>query len=310
MNTVTAASRAAGIDVGSNTFLLAILERGATGDKVVSDRCDITKLGEGVDASGRLSEAAMERCLAMLVGYREQCRREQVTAIRAVGTAALRDAANRDDFLHRVEAATGIRVEVITGDREAELTYADVALTHGQAGEDLSLLDIGGGSTELVTGRDGAIRSRRSINLGSRRLAERAKPGDPPGPADLARCRAVADELLAGAEPVGGRVVGTGGTITTLVAVDLALAVYDSGRVSAARLTPEDVTALIDRLSAMPAAERATLPGLDPKRADIIVTGAVILERLMVVNRLPEVRVSAGGLRMAVARQALAAAGS
>ena len=297
--------RVAGIDVGSNSFLLCVLEVGDT-ERLVADRTDIVKLGEGVDRTRRLAPAARARALAKLAEYRRLCDELGVMACRAVGTAALRDAADRDSWLAEVAAATGIRIEVISGEREAELTYRDVAQTHGRPGEVLNLLDIGGGSSELVTGCDGVVHARRSLNIGSRRAHERAALGDPVSPADLARLRAVCDDALAGVEPVPGELVGSGGTITTLAAVQLGLTRWDAARVAATRLDRAAVGEVVERLAALPLAARRELPGLEPERADIIVAGAVLVERWLLRLEADSFGLSTGGLRLAVAREALA----
>ncbi len=296
--------RVAGVDVGSNSFLLTVLERGSGSERVVLDRTDLVRLGEGVDRTHELSAAAMDRAVAKLVDYRAACDRLGVAAVRAAGTAALRDATNRQALLDRVARETGWPIEVISGEREAELTYADVAVTHGQPGEALALLDIGGGSSEIVLGCDGRVASRRSYNIGSRRLAERARPADPLTAACLARCRAIAAEAAADLGPTAARLVGTGGTITTLAAVHLGLAEYDAAAVSRTVLDLATIEHLLEDLAALPLARRREVVGLEPGRADIIVTGAVLLGQLLRRLGADRVAVSAGGLRFALAREA------
>ncbi|MBI2298520.1 MAG: hypothetical protein HYU66_06125 [Armatimonadetes bacterium] len=299
------AERVAGLDVGSNSFLLVILDKAPNGEEVVLDRTDIVGLGDGVDQTGRLAPAAVERALNVLEEYAAVCRRHRVRRAHAVGTSALRDAANRDDFVAAVRERTGFEVEVISGDREAELTYRDVSATHGQPGEPLALLDIGGGSSEIVQGRSGVIASSRSIDLGSRRLTERAAfVHDPPGADELDRCRALADAELTGLSPAKGEVVGTGGTITTLVAVDLGMTDYDAAEVSANRLGRRELAALLARLAAVPLSERAQIAGMEPKRAPVMIAGAILLERWMEHLGVTSIAVSAGGMRYAVAREA------
>ncbi|MCC7493707.1 MAG: hypothetical protein IT204_15235 [Fimbriimonadaceae bacterium] len=297
--------RVAGVDVGSNSFLLCIVDLAASPERLLLDRADITRLGEGVDRTAQISAAAIARGVAMLQEYRRLTDSHGVVAVRAAGTAALRDATNRDEFLAAVAAATGWQVDVISGEREAELTYADVAVTHGQPGQPLALLDIGGGSSELVLGRDGRIGSRRSIQIGSRRCHERAAPGDPPSPADLLRLAAVADAALADIEPLApGSLVGSGGTITTLAAVQLGLPVYDAAAVAAVTLTVADIDALVARLAALPWRQRQMVPGLEAERADIIVAGAVLTARWLRRLGAPAIGVAVGGLRRALARLA------
>lgn len=298
-------SRVAGLDLGTNSFLLLILARTDRGERVVLDQSEIVGLGDGLDRTGRIGAAAAERALTVLETYRRLCDQHGVTRIEAVGTAAFRIAANRADLLARIEERTGITVRVISGEEEAELTYRDVAHTHGGDDRPLTLVDIGGGSTEIVAGRRGHIESLQSVEIGSRRLWERAGPlADPLGPEDLARLDRLAAEALGGLAPTDGDVVGTGGTITTLAAIALDMSVYDAEAVNRAQLTTARLDELIAMLAALPLEERRLVPGLPPKRADVIVPGAVILVNLMRGLGVDSIRVSAGGLRFAVARRA------
>jgi exopolyphosphatase/guanosine-5'-triphosphate,3'-diphosphate pyrophosphatase len=304
--------RAAGLDVGTNSFLLLILARDEAGrESVLLDRSDITRLGQGVDRARALAPEAVARALVTLGEYAALCRDHGVQACRAVGTSALRDARDRDAFLAQVRARCGFEIEVISGEREAELTYAAVA--HDRADDDrpLLLLDIGGGSTELAVGRAGRLRSRLSLDIGAVRLLDRAGPlADPPTPDDLARLRAAAAEHLAAWQPLAGEVVGTGGTITTLAAVQHGLVAYDAALVESTRFTPAAVDALVARLAALPLAQRRVVPGLPPARADVIIPGAILLAAALRALDQQEIGVSAGGLRFALARAALAGLGA
>lgn len=294
--------RVAGIDVGTNSLLLLIAEADGAALRPVLDRSDITRLGEGVDRTGLLAPEAAARTLDVLAEYARACADGAVAGIAAAGTSALRDARNRDDFLARA-GSLGILIEVITGEREAELTYADVAATHAPPGEPLSLLDIGGGSTELVTGTGGQVQRRLSLEIGSNRLTERVRLSDPPTAAglhDLRRTAAASLPLPA----IDGRLVGSGGTITTLAAVVLGRERYDAEAVGRVVLSLATATELVERLAGLTLAERERLPGLEPKRAPVIVAGAVLVE--LCLHRLgrDELAVSTGGLRYALARLA------
>lgn len=295
----------AGIDVGTNSLLLLILARDTNGnEQVLLDRADIVRLGQGVDHARHLAPAVVDRAVAMLAEYAALCRDHGVTALRAAGTSALRDAADAAEFVRRVELATGIRIDIISGNDEAALSFEAVAEEVGPG--PLVQIDIGGGSTEVVTGRDGQMTDRRSYDLGAVRLTERVAPADPPSEADLAAMRSLAEAALAEVKPADGPVVGTGGTITTLAAVHLGLTDYDPEAVSRVRLTPADIDGLLARLAALPLAERGRLPGLPAKRADIIIGGTVVLQALLAALAVDELRVSPGGLRYALARHALA----
>lgn len=302
--------RVAGVDVGTNSLLLLIADLDGAALRPVLDRSDITRLGEGVDSTGLLSPGAAARTLDMLAEYARACADHQVDAIAAAGTSALRDARNRDDFIARA-ASLGIAIEVITGEREAELTYADVAAGHGRAGEPLALLDIGGGSTELVTGAGGRVQRRLSLDIGSNRLTERVPLSDPPTAAEL---RSLRDTALAALRlpAVDGGLVGTGGTITSLAAILLGCEPYDAEAVGRSVLSQATATELVERLASLTLAERERLSGLEPKRAPVIVAGAVLVEQCLHRLGRDELAVSTGGLRYALARlaaQRLAAGG-
>lgn len=299
-----AGRRVAGIDVGSNSFLLAVVERRDGADHLLHDESRIVTLGQGVDRARRLHPEAVTRALAVLHDFRATCERLGVESIRAVGTSALRDAVDRADFLARVAAETGIAIEVISGEREAELTYADVARTHGGEGE-LALLDVGGMSSEVVRGEHGRILSRCSIDLGSNRARERAALEEPLTPAAIERCRAVVAAAAVELEPISGRLVGTGGTVTSLAAARLGLAVYDAARVATVRFARREIEELAGRLAALPLAERRQTPGLQPERAETIVPGALVVAGLMAQLGAESLAVSPGGLRLAIAREAL-----
>ncbi len=298
--------RAAGIDVGTNSFLLLIVEADcADGERVLLDRSDITRLGEGVDATRQLQPAAMARCSAQLVEYMRLCAQYGVDVVRAVGTSALRDAVNRDEFVASVRRECGLAIEVISGEREASLTYQAVAASRRAVGPMMNI-DIGGGSTELVLGEGGQVQARVSYDVGAVRVTDRAGAmADPPTAADLARLRAEADAAFAMVAPAAAPVMGTGGTITTLAAIWHGLTEYDAELVESTTLTPAMVDELTARLAAMTLAERRTVPGLPAKRADVILGGCVVLSALLARLAVSGVGVSAGGLRYALAREAL-----
>lgn len=297
--------RVAGIDVGSNSFLLTILELAEGRETVLLDRADIIKLSEGVDRTRMISAAACQRGLEMLTEYHRLCVAHQVEAVRLAGTAVFRDAENPEAFLDLVARQLDWRIEVVSGEREAELTYADVAHTHGHGGA-LALLDIGGGSSEIVSGQGGRIDSRRSLNIGSRRLTERTAPHDPWTAADLARGRRLADDGIGDVSPLPGRLVGTGGTITCLAAVAAGMVPFDPAAIAKVTLTRAQITALAERLAALPLAQRAVERGMEPKRADVIVGGAILLDRWLAALQAEQIAVASGGLRFALAREAAA----
>ncbi len=292
--------RFASIDIGTNSVLLLVAERGPDGRfGAVLERAEITRLGRGVDKSRVLAPEAIEDTLKVLDSYVAEARALGAQAIAATATSAARDASNGSDFLRAVAGRTGVKVEIIAGDEEARLSFASAWADFGGDGP-IVVLDIGGGSTEFIYG-DGAgeVGFRRSFDVGSVRLTERWITSDPPSAADREKITTHLDGLFAQlpAPPVGAHLVGVAGTVTTICAVARAIDPYDALKVHSARLTAAEITATLNRLCALPLADRRALPGLQPKRADVIPAGAMILEAAARRLGANEVRVSDRGLR-------------
>jgi exopolyphosphatase/guanosine-5'-triphosphate,3'-diphosphate pyrophosphatase len=291
--------RIAAVDVGTNTVLLLVAERTAGGFAPVRERAEITRLGRGVDASGRLDPAAIRETVDVLAAFAEEARSLGASRILCVATSAARDARNGREFFEAARARAGLVPEVISGEEEARLVHGSAWADFGGQGA-LAVLDVGGGSTEFTVGEGAVPRFRHSLQLGAVRLTERHVRGDPVEAEALRALRAAAREALApvaGAAPPGSRLVAVAGTVTTLSAVRQALPAYDPGRVHGSRLTAADLEALLARLARLPLAERAALPGMEPKRADVIVAGcAIVLEALLATGH-PELTVSDRGVR-------------
>ncbi|RPH83842.1 MAG: exopolyphosphatase [Candidatus Rokuibacteriota bacterium] len=300
--------RVATIDLGSNTvrLLVADVEPGRRGWRVVeADQC-VTRLGEGLAASGRLGLAPAERTAAVVTEYVGRARRARADRVVIVATSAVREAANGRDFAAALDRATGERVSIVSGDEEAALTLAGVlgGLEGGDApGAETLVFDIGGGSTEYIRARGREPLGVISLRLGVVDLAERYPF---PGPVDRPRYDLMHAEIagrLAREVParirVGtlGRLVGTAGTATTLAALDLELTTYDPGRVQGHVLARAAIEALRDRLGGLTLAERAALPCLEPGRADLIVAGIAIVLATLDLTGAPEMVVSDWGLR-------------
>ncbi len=286
----------AAIDIGTvSTRLVVARTRTDRGFDVLERQARITDLGEGVDASGRLAPAAVVRTVATVDGYLARIRAhlaaggEPHAVVAATTTSAARDAANADDLLGPLRAC-GLAPQVIAGDTEAALALLGVTADFP---DDVLVADVGGGSTELTAGRrdaDGSLRQNgcASYNVGCRRVAERFfADGRPATPAAETAARAFVASVLA-PHFAGGRsarlpatLVCVGGTATSLVAVEHALVPYDSSFVHLHRMGRDQVSGLAARLLALSAAERAGLPGLQPKRAGVIAAGALILDELM-----------------------------
>ncbi|MGY1947685.1 Ppx/GppA phosphatase family protein [Nocardia asiatica] len=283
--------RVAAVDCGTNSIRLLIAD--VLGDGRLADvhrEMRIVRLGQGVDATGSLAPEAIERTRAALADYTASMREAGVGRVRMVATSATRDAANREDFfaMARAELGTvvaGAEAEVITGDEEARLSFAGAIGELSEAAGPFVVVDLGGGSTELVFGDSAGVRAAFSADVGCVRITERCLAGNPPTAEQVAAARAFAAERLAEAfthVPVDGAHtwVGVAGTMTTLAAVALDLPEYDSARVHLTRLTMDQVHDVCDRLIAMDHDQRAALGPMHPGRVDVIGGGAVITEVL------------------------------
>jgi exopolyphosphatase/guanosine-5'-triphosphate,3'-diphosphate pyrophosphatase len=258
---------------------------GALPDVLVRES-QIVRLGQGVDATGRLSDAALARTFAAMDEYAATIREHGVTRVRVCATSAVRDADNGEDFVHGVEERFGVSPDILTGAQEAALSF-DGAVRNlaGPAPGPVLVVDIGGGSTELVLGSgDGVVDAAHSMDIGSVRLHERHLHGDPPTDAELAACVADIDDHLDGAPvPIADArtVVGVAGTTLTIAAGVLGLSSYDRSAIDQARLAASSVAAFVERLVAMTVTERRALPYMHPGRADVVGAGALILARVL-----------------------------
>ena len=275
--------RVAAVDLGTNSTRLLVADVDDHSIQEVTRLTKITRLGEGVDERKRLLPAPIARVRNVLVDFRRQA--EQLGAERtlAVATSAVRDAENGEAFLGEIEWSYGFQTRLLTGDEEAQLTFRGVSLGRDVA-EDTLVVDIGGGSTELVVGGADGLRFHDSLDLGCVRLTERFLHSDPPTEEELAACGAAVRNLLAERVPQDVRpetAIGVAGTITSLAALDLSLAEYDPDQVHGHRLSREGVLAQLERLASVPLAERREIPALDPDRAPVIVAGAVILREAL-----------------------------
>lgn len=257
----------AAVDIGTNSMRLLVVER--IGDGLVElERYErVTGLGKGVDATGTLSEDAMDRTLLVLALFGGRMKKLGVERRRAVATSAARDAANRDQFFDRAEVALEVRPGLIAGEEEAALSFVG-ATTGLQLPEPYLVIDIGGGSTEFVTAEGG-----RSFDIGSVRLTERVLADRPAGQEQMALARGHVAETFLPVSAFTGTVIGVAGTWTSLAAIQ-----HPQGDVHLMTITATEVTMLVDRLSGLSIEATAALPGLDPARAPVILAGAVIAE--------------------------------
>ncbi|MFL6172492.1 MAG: diol dehydratase reactivase ATPase-like domain-containing protein [Marmoricola sp.] len=291
-------TRVAAFDCGTNSLRLLVADLDpATGTAVELVReMRIVRLGRGVDETGRISEESMERALAALDEYAALMAPLAPEKIRFCATSAARDASNADEFAAAVRSRIGVEVEVIAGDVEARASYDGATRVLPAAQAPILVLDIGGGSTELVLGTaDGTVTAAQSLDIGSVRLTERHLHDNPPTLEQVGAVRADIDEALDGCivDPAAARtVVGVAGTVTTVGAGVLDLPAYDRTKVHLAVLSLEDVQATIDALVAMTTDERRALGYMHPGRADVIGAGALILERILLRTGVGTVTVS------------------
>lgn len=295
--------RLAGIDIGTLTSRLLIADLPA--DNRLSELCSerrILRLGEGVDQSKRLKHEAVERVIHCLKDWRATIESYHVHAHVAVATSAVRDAANKQEFLNRVRSEAGFEVEILSGDEEARRTM--LGIHSGLPGDikDVLALDIGGGSTEFILALQGQSPVVRSIDIGVVRLSERLLHHDPPTRHEIAEARAWIQRettvvLAAMPRRTGLTFVGTAGTITSLAAMALQLPAYDAARIHNYRLALNMITDLEKHLLSRSKAARIGMPGLERNREDVIAAGAIILQTVMEMLGEEECLVSDLGLR-------------
>jgi exopolyphosphatase/guanosine-5'-triphosphate,3'-diphosphate pyrophosphatase len=260
------------VDIGTNTVRLLIRD----GDVELERRIVIVGLGVGVDATGVLAPEAMERAAVVLAEYGALLDRHGAVQRRAVATSACRDAANSEEFLDRVATLIGVRPEVIMGEEEAVLSFRGATRAVPGGGSTL-VIDPGGGSTEFVYGTD-AVEYARSIDIGSVRLNDRMPAGRPASAAVVAAARAAVREELAAVRLPGipQRIIGVAGTYTSLAAIHLGLQQYDRERVHGARMSVAALDGMVERFAGLTLEQTADIPAMDPKRAPLMLSGAII----------------------------------
>ena len=295
--------RVAAIDCGTNSLrlLVADVDPAASTLTDVDRRMEIVRLGQGVDATGRLAPVALARTMGALRSYAAIVAATGASAVRMVATSATRDAANAADFVTGVRGVLGVGPEVLSGDEEALLSFTGATTelavaarpgagggraTAGPVNPPYLVADIGGGSTEFVLGDPPVVAGAVSVDIGCVRMTERHLRSDPPTPAEVAAARA---DIGAALDVVAAKIavadartlVGLAGSVTTVAALALGLDAYDAGRIHHARIGAGQVHEQTARLLAMPQAERARLGVMHPGRVDVIGGGALVLEAIM-----------------------------
>ena len=291
--------RVAVVDIGTNStrLLVADVHAGGALDELAR-LTTVTRLGQGVDASGRLAPEAMQRVFDTLERYRATLDEHGATETTAVLTSAVRDAANGAEFTARVRDDFGLDARSLSGDEEAQLSFLGATSSRDPAAPTpVVVIDIGGGSTEFVVGERGAVAFHVSTQAGTVRQGERHVREDPPAPDELAAAAEEARAVYAAAVPADVRSsvaagVAVAGTATQLAAVDQSLEPYDPERVHGYRLDRAACERLLARLAQLPEAERRDVAGLDPARAPTIVVGAVLMLEAMRAFDLDVVEIS------------------
>ncbi|GGN11268.1 exopolyphosphatase [Lentzea pudingi] len=283
-------SRVAAIDCGTNSIRLLIAdvtkrEDGTAWLRDVHREMKIVRLGQGVDATGRLHPDAIERTRQALLDYARTMQRKGVETARMVATSATRDASNRDEFFGMTEAVLGAPAEVITGDEEARLSYLGAVADLDPDEGPFLVTDLGGGSTEFVLGTGSEVEAARSMDIGCVRLTERFIASDPPTKDEIQQAEAFARAAIKEAFEVvpvekTKTWIGVAGTVTTLSALVQGLEVYNSDDIHLSRITLDNVREITDRILSMTHDERASLGPMHPGRVDVICGGAVVLRAI------------------------------
>jgi exopolyphosphatase / guanosine-5'-triphosphate,3'-diphosphate pyrophosphatase len=281
--------RVAAVDLGTNSTRLLVAD--VEDDRLVEvvRRLTITRLGEGVDERRRLLPLPIARVRNCLAEYRRELEELGAERVLAVATSAVRDAENGEAFLGEIEWSYGFETRLLDGAEEAALMVEGV-LAGREPIDDTLLVDIGGGSTELVLVSGGDVGTATSLDVGCVRVTERFLASDPPGTPELAAASAYVRSLLPALAP--RHAIGVAGTVTTLATLDLGLAEYDPTRTHGHHIPRASLDRQLERLAALTIAERACLPGIEPGRASVIVAGLVVLREVLDAYGLAEIEVS------------------
>jgi exopolyphosphatase/guanosine-5'-triphosphate,3'-diphosphate pyrophosphatase len=281
--------RVAAVDLGTNSTRLLVADIDGDQLEEISRRLTITRLGEGVDQRRRLLPVPIARLRNCLTDYRRELEELGAERTLCIATSSVRDADNGEAFLGELEWSYGFTTRLLSGDEEAAMMIRGV--TAGRAPlDDVLVVDIGGGSTELVIAADGAVSFSTSLDVGCVRITERFLSSDPPSRPELAAAGAYVRALLP--EISASSAIGVAGTVTTLAAIDLGDEEYDPARTHGHRITRASVEEQLERLAAMTTEERLAVAGMEPGRASVIVAGVVVLREILTAYELDEIEVS------------------
>jgi exopolyphosphatase / guanosine-5'-triphosphate,3'-diphosphate pyrophosphatase len=301
------------IDVGTNSVKLLVAELAGHELRPLWEESRQTRLGEGFYDSHRLQPGPLARTAEAVASFAKKAHEQQASSLRVIATSAARDAVNSDELLQAVQNASGLRVEIISGEQEADWAFHGVTSSPGLADEPLLLLDVGGGSTEFILGQGKMKHFSASFPLGTVRLLARTTPSDPPKPSELAACRQwlqiflrhdVRPKLAPALERETGstfvkpvQLLGTGGTASILGCMEAQLEKFDRERLEATRLSLDRLRWHVEGLWGLSLAQRRELIGLPKDRADVILTGTAIYEAVLKEFGFGELRLSTRGLR-------------
>jgi exopolyphosphatase/guanosine-5'-triphosphate,3'-diphosphate pyrophosphatase len=294
-------TKVAAIDCGTNSIRLLVAQMDDAGElHDLSRRMEIVRLGEGIDRTGRFADAALDRTFAVLDDYTAEIEKLGADRVRMVATSASRDASNKDVFLDGVRQRLGVSPDVVTGDEEAQLSFAGATAELRGSSRFASpylVCDIGGGSTEFVLGDDSGVRAAKSVDIGCVRMTERHLHDDPPTPQQIDAATnditaAIADVMRAIPVDEARTLVGLAGSVTTVAGLALGLASYDADRIHHSVIAESEVRRIAQSLLSQPRDERAKLPVMHPGRVDVIGAGALVLDLVLKCCGFAEVVVS------------------
>lgn len=292
------------IDIGSNSIKFFVGEKREDGTiATIIDENDIARLGEGLKDTGRISDEALERNAQSVAAFAAKAKENGAEQIISIGTMALRTASNSADFVKRVKELCDVDVQIIPGEEEARLSYLAILSGMPVPDGDLIIFDTGGGSTEFIFGKGTELVKRFSVNLGAIRITEKFFADDPVAEGSVeAAIRQIDEEFAAaGVEGRPVKLVGMGGTVTSMGAVKHKMVVYDPDVIQGSALTRADIAEQIREYSARTIEQRRELPGLQPKRAEVILAGACILQDIIDHLGVDELTISDRGVRHGLA---------
>jgi len=267
------------------------------------NRAEITRLGQSVDQEKRLHPDAIQRTFSALQKYQKLIQKHDVHTVLVGGTSAMRDASNGSEFIRKIKKEFGWQIHILTGDDEARLVYAATREEFREIDSEFLIVDIGGGSTEFILGNSQKYQFAKSLNIGTVRFTEKFIRNDPPLDNELQAARdEISSQLIGSLDNLSFQsdattLIGVSGTVTTLLAVEEKLKEYQPEKIHKQPLTRSQIDSLVKQFCSMPIEQRQHLPGLEPKRADVIIMGTIILQEVMQHFKFEKLLVSDRGVR-------------